>query len=62
MHQKTGDLKREKKFPTFRSFVKNTRNDESGPSAESNLKLCAPWEGAISQWELAPPGNYRSSR
>jgi hypothetical protein len=27
-----------------------------------NREFCAPWKGAISQWELGPPGNYRSSR
>jgi hypothetical protein len=25
-------------------------------------EFCAPWKGAISQWELGPPGNYRYSR
>jgi hypothetical protein len=27
-----------------------------------NRKFCAPWKGAISEWETNPPGNYRSSR
>src|ERR1039458_5837229 len=26
------------------------------------MPFCAPWKGAISQWGIAPPGNYRSSR
>ena len=26
----------------------------------SRKEFCAPWKGAISQWELNPPGNYRN--
>jgi hypothetical protein len=28
----------------------------------TSRERCALWKGAISQWELSPPGNYRSSR
>jgi hypothetical protein len=31
-------------------------------STKENSSLCAPWKGAITQWETDPPGTFRSSR
>src|SRR5262252_9048265 len=31
-------------------------------AGDTSKHLCAPWKGAITQWETDPPGNFRSSR